>query len=112
MRDLEGEITDRRRLLKTVAMAGSSLAGTVVAQNPVPETRAIGKPAPAPKFAETCATMEAPLSRSVSAEQVRQLEFRSDDPLDGLPGTRPLTWTGDLSIKRMCYKNMRENCYA
>src|SRR5204863_301716 len=51
--------------------------------------------------AETCATLEAPLSKTVSVEQIKELEFASDHPLEGLPGTSPLTWTGDLSIRMM-----------
>src|SRR6266568_4047303 len=101
MRNLEGDITDRRRFLKAVAAAGSSLAGTAVAPNLGTETSAIGKPATEPKSAETCAALEAPLSSNVPLEQIKQLEFPSDHPLRGLPGTEPLTWTGDLSIKMM-----------
>src|SRR5437773_7180978 len=101
MRDREGDITDRRRFLKTVAVAGSSLAGTAVVPNLVTETSAIATPAPEPKIVETCATLEAPISRSISPDQIKPLEFPSDQPLQGLPGSQPLTWTGDLSIKMM-----------
>jgi dienelactone hydrolase len=101
MRDLERDITDRRRFLKAVAAAGSSLAGTAVAPNLVPETSVIGKSATEPKSAETCAALEAPLSRNVPPEQIKQLELPSDQPLPGLPGTDPLNWTGDRSIKMM-----------
>jgi len=46
-------------------------------------------------------TLEAPESRNVSPIEVKPLEFSPDHPLPGLPGTGPLTWTGDLSVKMM-----------
>src|SRR5690348_4671328 len=101
MGDLEGDITDRRRFLKAVAAAGSGLAGRAVAPNLAAGTSAIGMPATEPKLAEACATLEAPLSRSVAPAETKSLEFPSDHPLPGLPETDPLTWTGDLSIRMM-----------
>src|SRR5437762_3028351 len=76
------------------------MAGTAVGPNPANGASAKVKSGE-PEFAETCTAMEAPPSRSVSADEIKQIDFPSDHPLPGLPGTLPLTWTGDLSIKMM-----------
>jgi len=101
MRGLEADITDRRRFLKAIALVGSGLAGTAVAPNLIAPEKATAEPTVEPKSTETCATLEAPLSSSMSPEQIKHLEFPLERPLQGLPGTRPLTWTDDLSIKMM-----------
>jgi len=92
--------TDRRRFLKAVAVAGSGLAGTAVGPNLAKEASTRVKRGEL-ELAETCTAMEAPLARTVSTEQIKQLDFPSGQPLPGLPETLPLTWTGDLSTKMM-----------
>lgn len=101
MRNLEGDITERRRFLKAVAAAGSSLSGMMVAPNLGAGTSDGDPPAAEPKSPETCITLEAPTSNSVSPLEIRSLQFSPEHFQPGLPGTDPLTWTGDLSVKMM-----------
>lgn len=99
MRNFSAGITDRRRFLKSVAVAGSSLAGT--APNLLDATKAIAELVVEPKSTEACVALEAPLTSNAATEQIKPLEFPLNRPLPGLPDTRPLTWEEDLSVKMM-----------
>ena len=91
-------VAGRRRFLKAVAAAGSGLA---VAPDLAGQATTIGKPAPESKSAEYCVALEAPASAKPVQQDVKPLAFSSDHPLPGLPGTDPLTWSGDLSARMM-----------
>ena len=98
MREDDSGNAGRRRFLKTFVAAGSSLA---VAPNLAADKSVADAIAAEASPAEECVTLEAPASRTVAPIDVKPLEFVPDHPLPGLPGSDPLTWTGDLSVKMM-----------
>src|SRR5215469_17990931 len=98
MREIQVGSAGRRRFLKAFMAAGPGLA---VAANQAAVMSLVDAPASELAVTEDCVTLEAPASRSVSSIDVKPLEFSPDHPLPGLPGTDPLTWTGDLSVKMM-----------
>src|SRR5215472_17235354 len=98
MREPEVDITGRRRFLKAAVAASPCLA---VAPHLAGGKSGADAPAKKPLPAENSVTLEAPVSWKVSPIDVKPLEFPSDNPLPGLPGNAPLTWTGDLSVRMM-----------
>jgi dienelactone hydrolase len=98
MSEYPADTAGRRRFLKAVMAAGSSLA---VAPNLAADKSAVDTVATEAPPAEDCVTLEAPASWTVPPIDVKPLEFPPDHPLPGLSWTLPLTWTGDLSVKMM-----------
>ena len=98
MREDQSSSAGRRQFLKAAVAAGSGLA---VVPSLAGGKRGADAPSSKPVPAEDCVTLEAPASRTVPPIDVKPLEFPPDHPLPGLPGTAPLTWTGDLSVKMM-----------
>ena len=98
MKEIEADSAGRRRFLKAFMAAGSGLA---VATNRAAIKSVADAPASELAVTEDCVALEAPVSGNVSPIEVERLEFSPDHPLPGLPGTDPLTWNGDLSVKMM-----------
>lgn len=97
MQESEANRKGRRQFLKAFMAAGSGLTVAPDLASAGSAPRVASDPVPG----EDCVTLEAPASRNVSAIDVNPLEFPPGQPLPGLPGTDPLTWTGDLSVKMM-----------
>jgi dienelactone hydrolase len=85
----------------TLEFSSVASSGLAVAANRAAIKSAADVPAGQLAVTEDCVTLEAPASRNVSPIEVKPLEFSADHPLQGLPGTDPLTWTDDLSVKMM-----------
>jgi dienelactone hydrolase len=98
MAEIQVDSAGRRRFLKAFMAAGSGLA---VAPNEAAIKSIADGPADELAVAEDCVALEAPASSNVSPIDVKPLEFSPDHPQPRLPGTDPLTWTGDLSVKMM-----------